>query len=606
MNINREKLSLQLASLRQRLLDKRCDDGHWEGRLSSSALSTSTAVFALAMVNSDKHVCFINSGIDWLAANQNTDGGWGDTPDSISNLPTTLLAWAAITKTNEEAKYAEVINKLKGWVYEKTGSLLPGDIVKALDAIYGDDRTFSVPILTMCALAGLLGSDEEAWKYIKPLPFELAAVSPKIFKWLRLPVVSYAIPALIAMGQIIFYYRKPANPFVRILRNLTRGKTLKLLHRIQPENGGFLEAVPLTSFVVMSLVGCGNGDSHVVKKGADFLLRLARSDGSWPIDTDLATWVTTLSVNTLAQAKQQILNKSEKKTIRKWLLAQQHHKVHPYTNAEPGGWAWTDGPGGVPDADDTPGALIALRNLGHIDADVRSAAEMGIKWLMGLQNSDGGIATFCRGWNKLPFDRSSPDLTSHTLAAMSMWFDDIDKSMKARMCRSMKKGILFLNNTQRTDGAWIPLWFGNQIADAQANPVYGTSRVLIGLRMLTDSFYEDAAPAITNGVDYLISAQNADGGFGGDKGVVSSIEETSLAVDAMAGLFSRRRNGLQKKSEQIERAITAGTDWLLTRLADDKPIIPSPIGLYFARLWYSEELYPLIFAISALQRVENL
>jgi squalene-hopene/tetraprenyl-beta-curcumene cyclase len=606
MDIDREKLTRQLALLIQQLLDKRNAEGLWRGKLSSSALSTSTAVFALAMVNADKHVCFINSGIQWLAADQNPDGGWGDTPDSISNLSTTLLAWAAMTKTDDGEKYAPVIEKLKGYVCEKAGSLQPVQIVKALDSIYGDDRTFSVPILTMCVLAGLLGSDEDAWKYIKPLPFELAAVSPKIFKWLRLPVVSYAIPALIAIGQVNYHFRKPCNPVVRIIRWLTRGKTLKLLDKLQPENGGFLEAVPLTSFVVMSLAGCGNCDSNVVKKGVDFLLQLARSDGSWAIDTDLATWVTTLSVNALSQAKEPVLSDPEKQTIRKWLLDQQHRKLHPYTNAQPGGWGWTDGPGSVPDADDTPGALIALRNLGCIDDEVRSSAMMGIKWLMGLQNKDGGFATFCKGWNKLPFDRSSPDLTSHSLAAMSLWLDDIDESMKIRVRWSMEKAVLFLISDQRQDGAWIPLWFGNQAAVRQANPVYGTSRVLIGLKMLADSFYEDAMPAILKGVDYLVSVQNEDGGFGGDKGVASSIEETALAVDAMAGLFARRKNGLQKKSDRIEKAIAAGSSWLLARLADDKEITPAPIGLYFAMLWYSEELYPLIFAISALQRIENL
>ena len=44
---------------------------------------------------------------------------------------------------------------------------------------------------------------------------------------------------------------------------------------------------------------------------------------------------------------------------------------HPYTGAAPGGWAWTDLPGGVPDADDTPGALLALVAL---EPGIRSRA----------------------------------------------------------------------------------------------------------------------------------------------------------------------------------------------------------------------------------------
>ena len=41
--------------------------------------------------------------------------------------------------------------------------------------------------------------------------------------------------------------------------------------------------------------------------------------------------------------------------LRDWLLEQQYTERHPYTGADPGGWGWTDLPGSVPDADDTPG-----------------------------------------------------------------------------------------------------------------------------------------------------------------------------------------------------------------------------------------------------------
>src|SRR4029077_8232431 len=132
-----------------------------------------------------------------------------------------------------------------------------------------------------------------------------------------------------------------------------------------------------------------------------------RADGSWPIDTNLATWVTTLAVNALGQHETQ--NSKLETRIRPWLLNQQYRTIHPYTRAAPGGWAWTDLPGGVPDADDTAGALLALRRLGEPDEQTRAATLAGARWLLGLQNRDGGIPTFCRGWGALPFDRSSAD-----------------------------------------------------------------------------------------------------------------------------------------------------------------------------------------------------
>jgi squalene-hopene/tetraprenyl-beta-curcumene cyclase len=40
-------------------------------------------------------------------------------------------------------------------------------------------------------------------------------------------------------------------------------------------------------------------------------------------------------------------------------------------------------------------------------------------------------------------------------------------------------------------------------------------------------------------------------------------------------------------------------------LVEADQFTPTPIGLYFARLWYFEELYPLIFAASALGRAAS-
>src|SRR5262249_50744025 len=153
----------------------------------------------------------------------------------------------------------------------------------------------------------------------------------------------------------------------------------------------------------------------VTQNAVRFLVNSVRPDGSWPIDTNLATWVTTLSVNALAAAGE-LDHLDRKDELRAWLLKQQYKERHPYTGADPGGWAWTDLPGGVPDADDTAGAILALSHLPEpeplaFDYAQPLAWASGSEWLHGLQNRDGGIPTFCRGWGHLPFDRSGTDLT---------------------------------------------------------------------------------------------------------------------------------------------------------------------------------------------------
>ena len=397
------------------LLAERHPDGYWVGELSTSALSTAVAVSALALVQkaTAAHGSFtplIDGGLAWLAAHQNADGGWGDTVKSFSNISTTMLCRAAFHLTGTAGPLTPTAwRKADAWLAERYGKT-PAELAEAVRARYGKDRTFSVPILMTSALAGLVD-----WKEVPSLPFELACFPQSWYRFLQIPVVSYALPALIAIGQAVYHHRPPWNPVARLVRRLAIRKSLRVLEAIQPSNGGFLEATPLTAFVTLALASIGRAEHPVVGKAVDFLAKSVRPDGSWPIDTNLSTWVTTLSVNALAAAGD--LDKLDKRSeLRDWLLAQQYKERHPYTGADPGAWAWTPLPGGVPDADDTPGAMLALASLWPTTLrDHRGRRQRAFEWLLAawLQNDDGGWPTFCRGWGRLPFDRSGTDLTAH-------------------------------------------------------------------------------------------------------------------------------------------------------------------------------------------------
>ncbi|MEI6539471.1 MAG: squalene--hopene cyclase, partial [Planctomycetota bacterium] len=344
------------------LLSKRNEHGWWTGRLSTSALSTATAVMALHQAvaatkdetQEQRWQKLVDGGLKWLAEHQNSDGGWGDTVLSISNISTTMLAHA-VFRVSVAAEWSVVIESSAAYIAKAGG-------VEAVIKRYGQDRTFSVPILTHCALAGIV-----EWKNVIPLPFELACVPHRLYAAVRMPVVSYALPALIAIGQVIFKHQGHWNPVMRFIRRKAIAPSLRVLESIQPPHGGFLEATPLTSFVCMSLLGCDLFDHLVTQRCLQFIEASVREDGSWPIDTNLTTWVTTLSVNALG-ARQGVSSPSDQihtrsadvvpLAIRDWLLGQQYRQIHPYTHVAPGGWSWADLPGGVPDADDTPGAML--------------------------------------------------------------------------------------------------------------------------------------------------------------------------------------------------------------------------------------------------------
>lgn len=703
MTVDRDRLSRACDASVQFLLAQRNAAGHWAGELSTSALSTATAVMALHQVEQraagvslpskhahprQPHACrslksLIERGAAWILAHQNADGGWGDTDKSVSNISTTMLCHATLVATRRDSD-ASITTLTQGEFVTREQSISKAASyianaggVPALIARYGRDKTFSVPILTHCALAGLV-----PWTKVPRLPFELSCIPASWYAAARLPVVSYALPALIAIGQVRHFHGKTWNPVTRTLRWLARDRSLAVLQKIQPPHGGFLEAAPLTSFVCMSLAGMGLIEHPVVQRGIDFLVQSVRPDGSWPIDTNLATWVTTLAVDALGED----LPEPGRARILKWLLDQQYKVTHPFTNAAPGGWAWTDLPGGVPDADDTPGAILALTELAKTqrapdvsrgwngvespesppsregeapaeplrpaDAhlrppltrsfalpDIERAQDRGIRWLIELQNRDGGFPTFCRGWGTLPFDRSSPDITAHCLRAIHAWLqppkpeDDPDfmwiyglNDLQRRALNAKDGAEVFLSKVQRPNGSWLPLWFGNQHVSGDENPVYGTSRVL---RAFADLAVTD--PGIWSihaqrGADWLYSVQNSDGGWGGDAEAPSTVEETALALDALlnAPVTDADRNvcttlpltsspgrgepegsTLDPQPATLNVPLSRGVEWLISRVEDGTWTEPSPIGFYFAKLWYFEALYPVVWTVAALRKAKQ-
>ncbi|HEY3789739.1 MAG TPA: squalene--hopene cyclase, partial [Urbifossiella sp.] len=202
--ISFDRLQSAYITARDALLAERVPAGHWVGELSTSALSTATAVMALHLVNesalrseesASRLTKLISGGIRWLAEHQNPDGGWGDTSKSFSNISTTMLCRAAFALTRMEHAFRPVIENVEAYITTHAGRT-PAERAEAIRKRYGKDRTFSVPILMSCALANLV-----PWHEVPRLPFELACLPQSWYRFARMPVVSYALPALIAIGQ---------------------------------------------------------------------------------------------------------------------------------------------------------------------------------------------------------------------------------------------------------------------------------------------------------------------------------------------------------------------------------------------------------------------
>jgi hypothetical protein len=574
-------------------------EGFWEGRLSSSALGVAVALAALHFDDSVNNSQEIQKGIYWLQQNINTDGSYGDTPESPGNVSTSLLVYAALNLYSAKDKSVkQTQQQIAGYLNSLNIDVHSPQVVEFILAHYQKDYTFSVPILTMCGLCSVPGQD--AFNHIPQLPFELSLLPGRFYRLLNLSVVSYAIPALVAVGIVIFK-KKKSNLFWRVVRKFSIKKAMNILHRMLPESGGFLEAIPLTAFVALSLINSGFADTDIVKKGIQFLRKTQRDDGGWPIDVDLSTWVTSLSVKAYRSNLNGFFTSDQQDKIADHFKLCQNEKVHPFNGTGPGGWGWTNFSGSVPDGDDTPGVILALLKL-QPKAKVKDKVLAGAKWLKELQNNDGGFPTFSRGWGKLPFDQSCSDLTGHCLLAVSAVLETYQNELKRKDVHVLERifagALKYLEKKQSEKGSWLPLWFGNQQTEDHTNPVYGTAKVATYLKdAAAHRWHSEAVQAklkkmIQKGNDFLVSVQNTDGSWGGDKNIPGTIEETALAVSALVSTENRKMcdNGL---------------NWL-DNYYRENGFTAAPIGLYFASLWYDEKMYPVTSYMESLSRILEL
>ena len=82
MSLDTARLDAALDTARTTLLAERVAEGHWEGELSSSALSTAVACAAMQHVQTatgaEEHGSLIQDGLHWLAQHANADFAAGN------------------------------------------------------------------------------------------------------------------------------------------------------------------------------------------------------------------------------------------------------------------------------------------------------------------------------------------------------------------------------------------------------------------------------------------------------------------------------------------------------------------------------------------------
>ena len=524
---------------------------HWTGVLSSSALATAIAIVALQLVDRAAHQDRVAAGRHWLFATQHGDGGWGDGIIDESNINATSLAIGALLFTQPADPEPDAMDCLRS-ARERLA------VFGGWEAVSDPAQcTLSGPCRTVAALAGILD-----WRRIKRLRPEVVLLPQGVRR-----TISTTFPAYLSIATLhASMAPHPLNALPSFER--VKRRCIAWLARAQGANGSFEESAFLSSVIIGCWTAAGYSELPWLQPALHFVLESQRADGGWPIDRDLETFDTDLAIFAFAAADEPVPNAE---VVRDWLLARQFDEVCFPTGAPPGGWAWAM-PAGWPDTDDSSYTVLALRALG-VPAS-QPAIQRGADWLEGMQNRDGSWSTFVRN-SRMPFDHDCPYITGHVLRALHA------TGRLRSQPRILARALAYLTAAQRYDGSFTSIWFREATA--------GTASVLEALADL-DLLH---TPLAVKAWNYLLRAQNDDGGWAGLRMQASTAEETACAVSALARC---------PPEEHARRAVERGVDWLVEHQREDGTWAEWPLGLYYSAMWYSDSYYAVTLPALALAR----
>jgi squalene-hopene/tetraprenyl-beta-curcumene cyclase len=361
-------------------------------------------------------------------------------------------------------------------------------------------------------------------------------------------------------------------------------------------------------------------------------------------------WDTAITVRALAASGVQPDNPAMREAIG-WLLDRQVKRRGDWTetvDAEPGGWAFEYANDFYPDNDDTAMVLMALqtqftaapalsgalppelrlaRVSHHGGADIPvcrgecgtsgrqnslphqgqqreaelddtlSAIELGQRWMLAMQNRDGGWGAFDRNNNReflchVPFadhnamiDPSTPDLAGRVLEALGQLGHRVGEP-------AVDRAVAYVRSAQNADGSWFGRW--------GVNYIYGTWQAITGLVAVGVPVND---PAVVAGADWLLVHQQACGGWGES---ADSYESPHLRGQGTptASQTAWAILGLLAAGMEQHPAVARGVRFLTVMQNDDGTWDEAEFtGTGFPRVFYLRyHYYPIYFPLLALSQ----
>jgi len=622
-----QRLQDAVTRATEHLLSLQSPEGYWAGELQGDTTLESDYVFFLHVLGQFDPLRVAKLA-NYIRSKQLADGGWNVCEGGPAELNATVKGYVAL-KLAGDPPDAPHMERARSCVLELGG----------LEATNSYTRFY-------LSLGGVL-----EWKYVPAIPPELMLLPPwfylsvySVSSWTRGIVVpltilyalkprwpmpanvgieelfcdpSHHIPAFdwdrrlvtwrnlfLALDRLFKLHEAlPWKPFRKAA--LSRARQWLLQHLERTEGLGAIYPAMINSVFALLALGFPADDPLTVREINHLRFFEIEDEDAIRVQPCVSpVWDTAIVMNCLQEAG---LPRNHPALIKAahWLLDRQVMGPGDWQvknkDAEPGGWAFEFQNDFYPDVDDTGFVIMALQQVDYPNRPRQEQAlRRGLRWLLSMQNRDGGWGAFDRDndhriLTRVPFadhnamiDPSTEDVTSRVMECLGRfgW---------SSAHPTIQHALSYLRKTQTSEGAWYGRW--------GVNYVYGTSGVL---RMLEVLGLETSMEA-QRGAAWLRGVQNPDGGFGER---CDSYDDPSLKGRGPStpsqtawGLI-----GLLASASLEDPAIARALRYLLEGQKEDGSWDETVFtGTGFPRVFYLRyHLYRDTFPLYALARYRNL
>ncbi|MDO8397418.1 MAG: squalene--hopene cyclase [Bradyrhizobium sp.] len=627
-------LEASIASATQGLLGYRQPDGHLVFELEADCTIPAEYVLLRHYLAEPVDTVLEGKIANYLRRVQGAHGGWALVHDGAFDMSASVKAYFAL-KMIGDSPDDQHMARAREAIRSRGGAVNSNVFTRFMLAMFGVLTWRSVPVLPIEIMLLPMWSPFHLnkisyWARTTIVPLMvLAALKPRAKNVSGIGVDELFLQPPHSIGMTAkaphqspgwFYLFRGLDAILRTIEPLfpkkLRARAIDAAvafveERLNGEDGLGAIYPPMANTVMMYEV-LGKGPDYppraITRRGIDKLLVIGEHE-AYCQPCVSPVWDTALSCHALIEAGSEAALAPAKQGL-DWLKPRQVLDVKgdwavKRPDVRPGGWAFQYNNDYYPDLDDTAVVVMAMdraRRASH-DPEYDVAIARGREWIEGMQSRDGGWAAFDVNnleyyLNNIPFsdhgallDPPTEDVTARCVSMLAQLGET------AQTSKAVADGVEYLRRTQLAEGSWYGRW--------GLNYIYGTWSVLCALNA---AGVDHQDPAMRKAVSWLLSIQNADGGWGEDaisyrldyKGFEGAPTTASQTAWALLGLMAAGEVGHPAVARGVEYLIGTQTE---KGLWDEQRYTATGFPRVFYLRYHG---YPKFFPLWALARYRNL